>query len=144
MLEKKSPVKLLPLITGMLDGASHPINPNPITLKSLRSQSLSKHVNLPPEACATLKGFLAVTGDFKNPELIRHVCLAETRREGDEREEVPKPTMVDAAAAIFASLEFRPKASSGGQQLLVEQKILMFQLLQHTSEQKQAEQQGTR
>lgn len=49
------------------------------------------------------------------PEL-RHACLAETTREGDDREEVPKPTMVDAAAmvaAIFAScggLEFRPKA----------------------------------
>lgn len=42
MLSKKRPVKLLPLIAGMLDGANHPINPNPITLKSLRSQSLSK------------------------------------------------------------------------------------------------------
>lgn len=42
MLPKKSPVKLSPLIAGMLDGASHPINPNPITFKSLRSQSLSK------------------------------------------------------------------------------------------------------
>ena len=42
MLSKKRPVKLLPSIAGMLDGANHPINPNPITLKSLRSQSLWK------------------------------------------------------------------------------------------------------
>lgn len=94
MLEKKSPVKLLPLMAGMLDGAIHPIKPKPITLKSVLSQSLSKlhnqeddqfykliisvqslgdslyinyHVNFPPEACASLKGFLAVTGDFRNP-----------------------------------------------------------------------------
>jgi hypothetical protein len=39
MLEKKSPVRLLPLINGMLDGASHPMSPNPITFRSLRSQS---------------------------------------------------------------------------------------------------------
>ena len=45
MLSKKRPVRLLPLIAGTLDGASHPINPNPITLKSLRSQSLSKLLN---------------------------------------------------------------------------------------------------
>lgn len=42
MLWKKSPVKLLPLITGTLDGAIHPINPNPITFRSVRSQFLSK------------------------------------------------------------------------------------------------------
>jgi hypothetical protein len=42
MLSKKRPLKLLPPIAGMLDGASHPINPNPITFRSLRSQSLSK------------------------------------------------------------------------------------------------------
>lgn len=42
MLWKNSPVKLLPLIAGMLEGASHPIKPNPITLKSFLSQSLSK------------------------------------------------------------------------------------------------------
>jgi len=37
MLSKKRPLKLLPPIAGMLDGASHPI-----TFRSLRSQSLSK------------------------------------------------------------------------------------------------------
>jgi hypothetical protein len=42
MLSKKSPVKLLPSIAGMLDGANHPINPNPITFRSVRSQFLSK------------------------------------------------------------------------------------------------------
>ena len=42
ILSKKSPVKLFPLITGMLEGAIQPINPNPITLKSVLSQSLSK------------------------------------------------------------------------------------------------------
>lgn len=42
MLEKNSPVKLSPLINGMLDGASQPIKPNPITLRSFLSQSLGK------------------------------------------------------------------------------------------------------
>lgn len=42
MLEKKRPVRLLPLMAGMLDGANHPISPNPITFRSVRSQSLSK------------------------------------------------------------------------------------------------------
>lgn len=86
MLSKKSPVRLLPLIAGMLEGASHPMRPNPITFRSVRSQSLSKlhhatrfqgkrarardstgrssvggfyQVNLPPEASFWLRGFLA-------------------------------------------------------------------------------------
>lgn len=47
ILSKKSPVRLLPSIAGMLDGANQPINPNPITLKSLRSQSLWKlHITI--------------------------------------------------------------------------------------------------
>ena len=78
ILSKKRPLKLLPLIAGMLEGASHPIKPNPITFKSLLSQSLSKHVNLPPEAWAILRGFLAVTGDYKKPEL-RDVFFGEER-----------------------------------------------------------------
>ena len=98
MLPKKSPVKLSPLIAGMLDGASHPINPNPITFKSLRSQSLSKHVYLPPEACETLKGFLVVVVDLKKAE-FKVVCLR-LSDDGEEREEVAKPTTVEVAAAI--------------------------------------------
>ena len=39
MLEKKSPVRLLPLMTGTLEGPIHPMSPKPITLRSLRSQS---------------------------------------------------------------------------------------------------------
>lgn len=45
MLWKKSPVRLFPLMTGILDGASQPIRPNPMTLKSVRSQFLSKLVS---------------------------------------------------------------------------------------------------
>ena len=70
MLEKKRPERLFPLMAGTLDGASHPINPNPITFKSVLSQFLSKHVNFPPdEAQASLKGFLAATVDFRKPEV---------------------------------------------------------------------------
>lgn len=95
----------MPFINGMLEGAIQPINPNPITFKSVLSQFLSKlqsdklmsqnmsrikenhhdelynsincynfislrddyQVNFPPDACARLKGFLAVTGDFRKP-----------------------------------------------------------------------------
>jgi hypothetical protein len=42
MLSKKRPVRLFPFIAGMLDGASHPISPNPTTFKSLLNQFLSK------------------------------------------------------------------------------------------------------
>ena len=100
MLSKKRPVKLFPSMAGMLDGAIHPISPNPITLKSLRSQSLSKQVNLPPQAPASLKGFLAVTPDFRNPE-ERRVFIG-----GDDIQVAvpPRPTTVDGltkVAAIF-------------------------------------------
>lgn len=98
MLSKNRPVKLFPFMAGMLDGASHPINPKPITFKSVRSQSLSKHVNFPPEAFASLRGFLAVTGAFKNPE-VRDTLFV-------ERGEDPKPTTAEALAieaAIFLS-----------------------------------------
>ena len=101
MLSKKRPVKLFPSIAGMLDGANHPIRPNPITFRSLRSQSLSKQVNLPPEAQANLKGFLAVTTDFKNPD-ERGVFFGGVDREVAEP---PRPTTVDGvanAAAIFS------------------------------------------
>ena len=99
MLSKKSPVKLLPSITGMLDGANHPINPNPITLKSFLSQSLSKHVYFPPEARATLSGFLGVTGLLTNPEVRE-----EETREAGESEEVPRPTTVDAVAKVVDAI----------------------------------------
>jgi hypothetical protein len=39
MLEKKSPVRLLPLMAGTLDGPIQPMSPKPMTLRSLRSQS---------------------------------------------------------------------------------------------------------
>lgn len=78
-------------MAGMLDGAIHPIRPNPITLKSLRSQFLSKQLNLPPSPPATLSGFLAVTPDFKNPE-VRESVLVEEILEGEEREDAPRPT----------------------------------------------------
>ena len=42
MLLKNRDVRLCPLIAGMLDGASQPINPNPITDRSLRNQSRAK------------------------------------------------------------------------------------------------------
>src|SRR5574339_473755 len=99
MLSKKSPVKLFPSITGMLDGAIHPISPNPITFRSLRSQSLSKQVNLPPDACAMASGFLAATGDLTNPETRRGDL-----EEGEEREEVPRPTTEDEVAKAVAIL----------------------------------------
>jgi hypothetical protein len=48
MLPKNRPVRLLPLINGKLDGAIHPISPNPITDKSFLSQFLWKlHVAAP-------------------------------------------------------------------------------------------------
>ena len=83
MLSKNSPVKLFPLITGMLDGAIHPMSPNPITFRSLRSQSLSKQVNFPPDAPATLSGFLAATGGLMTPETRRGDL-----EDGEEREAV--------------------------------------------------------
>lgn len=117
MLSKNSPVKLFPLITGMLDGAIHPISANPITFRSLRSQSLSKlhsptqnqnhnkqpiilqigqslityQVNLPPDARATARGFLAASGDLTNPGKTRKMpkinyrCAAESWRWVDWR-----------------------------------------------------------
>ena len=97
MLSKKRPVRLFPLIAGTLEGANHPIRPNPITFKSLLSQSLWKHVALPPEAFATLKGFLAVTGDLTKSE-ERLVFFAE---ENPERDELAKPTTLDIVAAIL-------------------------------------------
>lgn len=100
MLWKKRPVKLLPLMAGMLEGASQPIKPNPITFKSVLSQSLSKlqknqaqtiislilnhphkirrittssyHVNLPPETCANFSGLAASTGVLMKPEKYIH------------------------------------------------------------------------
>ncbi len=42
MLARNRPVKLLPLMTGMLEGASQPMRPNPTTERSLRNQSLLK------------------------------------------------------------------------------------------------------
>ena len=84
-------------MAGMLDGAIHPIKPKPITFRSLLSQSLSKHVNFPPEACASLRGFLAATGDFRNPE-ERFSFL------GEDKEEVPNPTTVDAEAIVAAAI----------------------------------------
>lgn len=51
-------------------------------------------VYLPPEACETLKGFLAVVGGFKKAE-FKVGCLRLT-----ESEEVAKPTTVEVAAAI--------------------------------------------
>ena len=103
MLWQKSPVKLSPLIAGMLDGASHPISPNPITFRSVLSQSLSKHVNFPPFACATTRGFLALISGLRKPEL-RQALPEEVTGECEEREELPKPRTVTAdeeAAAIF-------------------------------------------
>jgi len=46
MLPRNNPVKLFPLMSGKLEGASHPMSPNPITEKSLLNQSLLKHVVL--------------------------------------------------------------------------------------------------
>ena len=60
MLSKKSPVRLLPLIAGMLEGAIQPINPNPITLKSVLSQSLWKLLK-PPKQKYQIKQFTNVT-----------------------------------------------------------------------------------
>ncbi len=42
MLARNRPVKLLPLMTGMLEGASQPMRPNPTTERSFRNQSLLK------------------------------------------------------------------------------------------------------
>jgi hypothetical protein len=48
MLPKNRPVRLLPLINGKLDGAIHPISPNPITDRSFLNQFLWKlHVTSP-------------------------------------------------------------------------------------------------
>lgn len=76
MLPKKRPVRLLPLMTGMLEGASQPIKPNPITLKSLRSQFLSKQVNLPPlpvsrfhTSLSTASQLFPVSHKFSTPRI---------------------------------------------------------------------------
>ena len=95
MLEKKRPVRLLPSMAGMLEGANHAISPNPITFRSVRSQSLSKQVNFPPQAFACLRGFLGATGAFTNPE-ARCVLFEEEERAGDNEED--KRKMKDAAA----------------------------------------------
>ena len=61
-------------------------------------------MNFPPPVPASPRGFLAVTGDFTNPEL-RQIFLGEEMREGDESEPLPNPTTADGlanVAAIFA------------------------------------------
>lgn len=84
MLEKKSPVRLLPLIAGTLDGAIHPISPNPITFRSLLSQSCgnlqAQHTtprthrqNLTPRTLAALRILLA--GDPTTATYVMQVIL---------------------------------------------------------------------
>ncbi len=87
-------------MAGMLDGANHPITPNPITFRSVRSQSLSKQVNFPPQAFTCLSGFLGATGAFTNPE-VRFVLFEEEERAADNEEE-PRPATVVAVAMVVA------------------------------------------
>ena len=51
----------------MLDGATHPISPNPITFRSLLNQSFSNFplVSFSFEALGTLRGFLTATEERK-------------------------------------------------------------------------------
>lgn len=95
MLEKKSPVRLLPLMSGMLDGASHPMSPNPITFRSLRSQSRGNvmQVILPfLSRFLVIKGFLADT----RPPVVKLVEKAGRRA----RVAPARPETVEAAAAM--------------------------------------------
>jgi hypothetical protein len=92
MLSKKRPVRLFPFIAGMLDGASHPISPNPTTFKSLLNQFLSKQVTLPPDAPASLKGFLALNVGFKKDEEKGLVVM----------DDPPRPITVDGVANVAA------------------------------------------
>ena len=108
MLSKKRPVRLFPFIAGILEGANHPISPNPTTFKSLLNQLLSKKVNLPPDAPATLRGFFALVVGFRKDEERPLVLIGET-------DDPPRPTTVDGVAnvaAIFLLRFFLPNRSS--------------------------------
>lgn len=61
-------------------------------------------MNLPPEACASLRGFLAATGDFRNPE-ERFSLL------GEDKVEEPNPTTVEAVA--IAAIKKSPSFAFG-------------------------------
>uniref|UniRef100_A0A1J3IGK1 Uncharacterized protein n=2 Tax=Noccaea caerulescens TaxID=107243 RepID=A0A1J3IGK1_NOCCA len=92
MLSKKRPVRLFPFIAGMLDGANHPTSPNPTTFRSLLNQFLSKQVNLPPDAPASVRGFLTLNVGFRKDE----------ERGLEETDDPARPITVDGVANVAA------------------------------------------
>jgi hypothetical protein len=90
MLEKKRPVRLLPLITGTLEGAIHPMSPNPITFRSRRSQSRGNlsHRHFQHRTVSLIRAggrgavthVMQVTLPFLSRFLVISGFLAETRR----------------------------------------------------------------
>lgn len=89
MLEKKRPVRLLPLMTGTLDGPIHPMRPKPITLRSLRSQSRG---NVMQVILPFLSRFLVISG-----------FLADTRP--------PRTKLVEKAGRLARAAPARPETA---------------------------------